>query len=83
MPAKWEPPPKPRRMPAKWDSQPKRWRVRGTATDGLTVTLGRYETAEEAHAECRRLTEQGGYRGLVVQPIEPKPDPEAPESNPK
>ena len=52
---------------------PKCWRVRGTATDGLTVTLGRYETAEQAAVDCRQLAKRGGYRDLVVQPIEPRP----------
>ena len=61
-------------MPPKWSAKwnlPKHWRVRGTAADGLTVTLGRYETAEQAHEDCDRLTEQGDYRDLAVQAIEP------------
>jgi hypothetical protein len=53
---------------------PKCWRVRGTATDGLTVTLGRHETAEQAGAYCRQLAKRGAYCDLVVQPIEPGPD---------
>jgi hypothetical protein len=63
----------------KWNL-PKHWRLRGTAADGLTVTLGRYETAEEAHADSNRLAVGGAYRDLVVQPLEPKP---APESGPE
>jgi hypothetical protein len=66
-------PPKP--QPDKWN-QPKRWRVRGVAADGLTVTLGRYVTEEEATADCHRLAQGGGYRDLVVQPLEVKPEPE-------
>ncbi len=61
------------KWPAKWN-QPKYWRVRGVATDGLTVTLGRYETLEQADTDCRQLAMRGGYRDLVVQAIEPKPD---------
>ena len=61
--------------PTKWNV-PKHWRLRGTATDGLTVTLGRYENAEEAHADSYRLALSGAYRDLVVQPLEAKPVPE-------
>ena len=60
----------------KWNL-PKYWRVRGTASDGLTVTLGRYETEEEARADSSRLAVGGAYRNLVVQPLEVKPVPEA------
>jgi hypothetical protein len=58
---------------AKWN-QPKHWRLRATAADGLTVTLGRYETAEQAHTDCGVFAKQGVYRDLAVQPIEPRPD---------
>ena len=58
---------------AKWN-QPKYWRLRATATDGLIVTLGRYETAEEAHADSNKFAEGGRYRDLAVQAIEPRPD---------
>ena len=63
----------------KWNL-PKHWRLRATAADGLAVTLGRYETAEQAHADCGHFAEQGGYRDLAVQPIAPRPDPAAAES---
>jgi hypothetical protein len=66
----------PTRSYPKWNL-PKHWRLRGTATDGLTVTLGRYETEEEAHADSTRLALGGTYRDLVVQPIPAKPSPEA------
>jgi hypothetical protein len=59
---------------AKWN-HPKHWRLRATAADGLTVTLGRYETVEQAQADCGVLSERGGYRNLTVQPIEPKSEP--------
>jgi hypothetical protein len=61
---------------AKWN-QPKHWRVRATADDGLVVTLGRYETAEEAHADSDAFTRGGRYRDLAVQAIEARPDPAA------
>jgi hypothetical protein len=56
----------------KWNV-PKHWRLRGTATDGLTVTLGRYVTAEEADADSNRMALGGAYRDLIVQRLEPKP----------
>lgn len=66
------------RVQGKWDAPPKQWRVRGTAADGLTVTLGRFETAEQAQLEYARLAQVGGYRNLVVQPIDRPPTPAAP-----
>lgn len=63
------------RMPAKSYSKwnvPKLWRLRGTAADGLTVTLGRYATEEEAQADSGRLAMGGAYRNLIVQPLEAK-----------
>ncbi len=73
-------------MSPKWSvkwNQPKHWRVQGTATDGLTVTLGRYETAEQAHEDCGKLTKQGDYRDVAVQAIEPRPDQVLADANPK
>jgi hypothetical protein len=72
----------PRTWSAKWN-QPKHWRLRATAADGLIVTLGRYETAEEAHADRGHFAEQGGYRNLTVQPIELRPDPSSAEGTPR
>jgi len=56
---------------------PKLWRLRGIATDGMEVTLGRYATEEEAQADARRLANDGAYRALVVQPLEAPPAPAA------
>jgi hypothetical protein len=50
------------------------WRLRGKALDGLVVTLGRYETTLEAEADLVRMTRSGGYRDLVLQPLEPTPE---------
>ena len=64
-------------MPPKRDNkwnQPKLWCLRATATDGLTVTLGRYETAEQAEADRKDFAARGKYKHLSVQPIEPKPE---------
>jgi hypothetical protein len=64
-------------MPAKWAKKwnlPKRWCLRATAADGVSVTLGRYETEEQAEAERKDFAERGKYQHLVVVPIEPKPE---------
>jgi hypothetical protein len=53
------------------------WRLRGKAVDGLVVTLGRYETTDEAQADLARITVGGGYRDLILQPLEPAPLPAA------
>lgn len=72
----------PRTWSAKWN-QPKHWRLRATAADGLTVTLGLYETAEQAQADREHLVEQGGYRDFAVERIQPKPAPPADEPPPQ
>lgn len=56
-------------------NRPKHWRLRATATDGLTVTLGRYETEEEAHADSARFAADATYCDLEVQALAPKPPP--------
>ncbi len=65
-------------MPPSWQSTPKRWRVQGKATDGLLVTLGRYDTEEEARAECARIVAEATYRDVIVQPIAQPPAPAEP-----
>ena len=61
-------------MPANWASEPKRWRVRGKASDGLLVTLGRYTTEEEARADCEKIVSEGVYRDVRVDAISPRTD---------
>ena len=66
----------PKAYASKWN--PRRiwiWRLRGKAVDGLVVTLGRYETTDEAQADLARMTVGGAYRDLVLQPLEPAPAP--------
>jgi len=63
-----------KRMPPKWQSAPKRWRVRGTAADGLVVTLGRYETEEQAITDRDRLVREGVHRNVHIDPIPPAPE---------
>ncbi len=63
---------------AKWN-HPKYWRLQATASDGLTVTLGRYETEEQANADCEHFAGHSGYRNLMVQQIEPSPRPSSTE----
>jgi hypothetical protein len=65
-------------MPAQWQGQPKRWRVQGKAADGLTVTLGRYDTEDEANLECAKFVREGLYRDVRVAPIPPVSNPDPP-----
>jgi hypothetical protein len=62
-------------MPSWRSAAPRVWRfrIRGISGDGTTVTLGRFETEEEARAEYERLVEEGYYRNLKVRPVEPPP----------
>lgn len=48
---------------------PKRWRICAVAADGLRVTLGRYDTREEADADFRRLATSSAYRNVVIEPL--------------
>jgi hypothetical protein len=57
-------------MAGKWQSEPKRWRVRGKSpADGMVVTLGRYDTEQEAQAACDTLMKQKTYVDPRVEPI--------------
>jgi hypothetical protein len=66
-------------MPPQWQGQPKRWRVQGKAADGLTVTLGRYDTEEEAKQELAKFSQEGSYRDIRVAPIPLARDPAQPQ----
>ncbi len=67
-------------MPSWRSAPPKVWRfrIRGISGDGTTVTLGRFETEDEARAEYDRLVEEGYYRKLKVSPLDPPPPPPEP-----
>ncbi len=70
-------------MPAQWQSEPKRWRVRGTSpTDGMTVTLGRYDTEQEVEAARDTFVREGVYRDVKVEAIILPPDPAPNPSQP-
>lgn len=60
--------------PPQWN-RPKFWRLCGRAADGQIVTLGRYETLEEANADRARFAADSGYRELEVKALETKPAP--------
>ena len=53
---------------------PKRWRVAGVSDDGVKVTLGRYETEEEAERDLARIVNDGFYRDVSISPIKVKDD---------
>jgi hypothetical protein len=54
--------------------EPKKWRVRGRSIDGTTVTLGRYDTEEEAANAREMRVKEGIFENLRVHAI--KLDPE-------
>ena len=62
-------------MPSWRSAPPKIWRfrIRGVSGDGTTVTLGRFDSEEEAQAQYDRLVDEGYYRKLKVRPMDPPP----------
>lgn len=65
----------------KWNV-PKLWRLHATAPDGVSVTLGRYETEDQARADCQVFAAQGKYKRLVVEPIKQPPKEDSDENPP-
>jgi len=62
---------------AKKKVEPKRWAIRGQSTDGMMVTLGRYETEEEAKDDLVALTKEGRYRDMEILKLDvPDPPPD-------
>jgi len=61
-------------MATKWQGEPKRWRVRAQSSDGMTVTLGRHDTEKAAEAEAQKFLQEGSYRNVTVERIEPAED---------
>ena len=58
-------------MAAKWQGTPKLWRVRGESSDGLVVTIGKYDTETAARADAEKAATVEFYRNIKVEPIEP------------
>jgi len=56
------------------DKDAKFFSVQAEAADGMTVTLGRYQTEEEARRDQARFEEEAYYMKIKVVPIE-KPEP--------
>ena len=59
-------------MPPK-QVDPLTWRIRGKASDGMIVTLGKYDSKNKAEADSERFIREG-YGDVQIDPIEqPKP----------
>ena len=48
------------------------WRVRARSFDKQIVTLGKYDTEDEAKADRDKITKEGYYRNVRVEQIKPK-----------
>lgn len=57
-------------------SEPKiwNWRVRAKSFDSKIVTLGKYDTEDEAKADRDKIVKEGYYRNVRVEQIKPKPE---------
>jgi hypothetical protein len=55
-------------------NQPKvwRWRVRGRSSDRRLVTLGKYDTENEARADHDRILREGFYCSVIVEQLTAK-----------
>jgi hypothetical protein len=51
------------------------WRVRGRSFDSQIVTLGKYDTEDEAKADRDKIAKEGFYRNVRVEQIKPNPQP--------
>ncbi len=66
---------------AHWrQSEPKVWnyRISGKSSDGTTVTLGRYDTEQQAKTDYENWLKEGFYRNLKIQPVKPSAVAKAP-----
>lgn len=54
-------------------SKPKiwHWRIRGRSSDGQIVTLGKYDTQNEARVDCDKIIKEGSYRNVNIEQIIP------------
>ena len=60
----------------------KQWRVQGVSTDGVTVTLGRYDTEASAELDRTRILDGGFYKKVkIVEPPELPAEPEEGEES--
>ena len=52
-------------------SEPKiwHWRIRGRSSDSQIVTLGKYDTQDEARVDYDKIIEQGSYRNVKIEQI--------------
>lgn len=55
----------------------KTWRVQAVSTDGVTVTLGRYDTEASAELDRTRILDGGFYKKVKI--VEPPELPDEPE----
>ncbi len=60
----------------------KQWSIQAQSPDGVTVTLGKYDTKTSAESDFHRIVDEGFYsKALIVEPPEgveriPEPAPE-------
>ncbi len=60
----------------------KQWSIQAQSPDGVTVTLGKYDTKVGAEADFNRIVEEGIYRKTLIvappegveQKVEPAPE---------
>ena len=54
-------------------SEPKiwHWRIRGRSSDSQIVTLGKYDTENEARVDHDKIVEEGYYRNVRIERIAP------------
>ena len=52
-------------------SEPKtwRWRIRGRSSDSQIVTLGKYDTENEATVDHDKIIKEGFYRNVKIEQI--------------
>jgi len=48
-----------------------RWRIRGRSSDSQIVTLGKYDTQDEAGVDYDRIVKAGFYRNVMIEQIIP------------
>ena len=48
-----------------------RWRIRGRSSDSQIVTLGKYDTQDEAKVDYDKIIKAGFYRNVKIEQIIP------------